>query len=458
MALLCAIAFLAAGFVGRTGLYRNGPAALGILLVACLWLPATTRISVAFSCLSAVCALYAAELYFTFSANPRSIGEFPKQSGSFDTRSAFQVISELRSQDLNAHANLAGRIPMMEGHSSLASDSGAILPLGGVSHKLIVFCNESGRYVTYRSDEYGFNNPAEIWQQRPISIAAVGDSFAQGFCTDQSQSFMARIRDRFPRTLTLGMVGNGPLLELAAVKEYLTAVKPQRVLWFFFEANDLQDLADESRNALLLRYLHEPGFSQRLMQRQPEIDRAWAQYEAALIGDWRKSRPPRLLRSIADWLTDLTVEHKNRSTAARFLRLREVRGRLAARFRHVSDEEAQIAMLRATLAQADTTVRSWGGTLRFVFLPGMELLMNPGGGRGQLANLVLRQVEELNIPVVDVRNAFQKHTIASLFFYPDSHYDEAGNVLVARAILWSLDHEPRFARAGESMSGRRSYP
>src|SRR5262249_55178441 len=30
IALLCAIAFMAAGFVGRAGLYRNGPAALGI--------------------------------------------------------------------------------------------------------------------------------------------------------------------------------------------------------------------------------------------------------------------------------------------------------------------------------------------------------------------------------------------------------------------------------------------
>ncbi|HEV2447689.1 MAG TPA: hypothetical protein VGS58_17280, partial [Candidatus Sulfopaludibacter sp.] len=365
-ALLCGVTFLAAGFIGRTGLYRALPAGLGIVLLACLLLPAAARVSLALSCFAAVVAVYAAELYFTFGAKPRSIGEFQKPSGSFDIRSAFEVITDLRNQGLDARANLAGRLPMVAGKETLPSDSGAILPLGGFSRRLIVFCNESGQYVTYRSDEYGFNNPPGIWQRRPVSIAALGDSFAQGFCTAPDQTFISRIRSRYPETLTLGMVGNGPLLEFAALKEYLAAVKPQTVLWFYFEANDLQDLADESRNPLLVRYREQPDFTQHLMERQPEIDSVWTSYESGLLDAWRQSRAPRLLRPIADWFTDVAVEHKNRATAARFLRLREVRGRLESRFRPVGDEEAQIPLLRAILQQADATVRSWGGTLRFV--------------------------------------------------------------------------------------------
>ncbi|HEV2445387.1 MAG TPA: hypothetical protein VGS58_05675, partial [Candidatus Sulfopaludibacter sp.] len=93
--------------------------------------------------------------------------------------------------------------------------------------------------------------------------------------------------------------------------------------------------------------------------------------------------------------------------------------------------------------------------LRFVFLPGMDLLMNPQGKRGQLARLVLDQPAGLGIPVIDVRDAFRTHAAASLFFYPDSHYNETGAGLVANAVLSSMDRAPssrglRSAAAGLS--------
>ena len=47
IAVLCGIVFLAAGFIGRSGFYRAVPAGLGILMLVCLWLPATARISLA---------------------------------------------------------------------------------------------------------------------------------------------------------------------------------------------------------------------------------------------------------------------------------------------------------------------------------------------------------------------------------------------------------------------------
>lgn len=291
IALVFAIVLAAAYFIGRTGLYRIVPLSICLLFLACLRLPPAVKISLALSCLSAVFALYAAELYFTFGSSPRSIGQFPKLSGSFDVRSAFEVISDLRDQGFDAHADLAGRLPLVAGRNSLGSEGGAVLPLGGISRRLIVFCNEAGRYVTYHSDEYGFNNPSGIWPQRPNSIAVLGDSFAQGFCTSREQTFVARIRNRVPDTVTLGMVGNGPLLELAALQEYLTVAQPKTVLWVYFEANDLQDLAEESQNPLLMRYL-QGEFRQNLIERQPEIDRVWMQYEDDLMAIWRNRRSP----------------------------------------------------------------------------------------------------------------------------------------------------------------------
>jgi lysophospholipase L1-like esterase len=117
--------------------------------------------------------------------------------------------------------------------------------------------NENGPWVTYRSDEYGFHNPTGIWQSAPLDIAALGDSYTHGHCVPSDKNFVALIRRRFPATLNLGVSGNGPLLELATLKEYLLPLKPKIVLWFYYEGNDLSDLQNERQSALLRRYLHD---------------------------------------------------------------------------------------------------------------------------------------------------------------------------------------------------------
>ena len=72
----------------------------------------------------------------------------------------------------------------------------------------------------------------------------------------------------------------------------------------------------------------------------------------------------------------------------------------------------------------------------------MDLLTNPAGRRAQLARQVLQQAESLNLPVIDIRDALRQHAVASLFYYPDSHYNETGARLVADSVLASLDRRP----------------
>ena len=99
-------------------------------------------------------------------------------------------------------------------------------------------CNESGEWITFRSDEHGFNNPEGIWQSRDISIAAVGDSFAFGACVPADKNFVANPEELsgYPEPRDNGA---GPLVELAAVKEYLPSLRPKVTLWFYLELNDL---------------------------------------------------------------------------------------------------------------------------------------------------------------------------------------------------------------------------
>ena len=46
------------------------------------------------------------------------------------------------------------------------------------------------------------------------------------------------------------MAGNGPLIELATLKEYLPN-KVNKVLWLYYEGNDLKDLKNEMNNKIL---------------------------------------------------------------------------------------------------------------------------------------------------------------------------------------------------------------
>ncbi len=82
MALLCMVAYLAAYFIGRTGLFRIVPLSMAVILLGCLWLPATMKVSLALCCFSSVFAFYAAEVIFHLlfdAAVHRTISEVVRQ-------------------------------------------------------------------------------------------------------------------------------------------------------------------------------------------------------------------------------------------------------------------------------------------------------------------------------------------------------------------------------------------
>ena len=183
-----------------------------------------------------------------------------------DFRSKRRVIEDFRKQGIDAvHALPAWHVRDNDTLLELQKDGimksrveingTEVLPLTGVANKLTVLCNEGGDYITYYSDRHGFNNPQDVWDKSPADVVAVGDSFTQGWCVTPNKNFVALIRQRYPATINLGIEGSGPLVALAAIKEYAQSLKPKVVLWFYYEANDLSDLDNERRSALLLAYM-----------------------------------------------------------------------------------------------------------------------------------------------------------------------------------------------------------
>ena len=152
----------------------------------------------------------------------------------------------------------------------LTIDKEKLHPLGGISGKTTIRDKESGEWVCYVSDEHGFNNPAGQYNAGAVDIALIGDSWAHGSGVAPAEDFAGQLRKAGYRVLNLGYGGNGPLIELATLKEYAEPMKPETVLWIY-NAGDLEELSEEMVVSTLTAYWQE-HYSQRLFSRQPQID------------------------------------------------------------------------------------------------------------------------------------------------------------------------------------------
>ena len=136
-------------------------------------------------------------------------------------------------------------------------------PLSGISNSKTVFCKEGPEFSIYQSDRYGFNNPDDNWNKN-IDHMLIGDSFAQGACVNEGEDIASQLRSLTgEKIITLGMAGNGPLIELASLKEYASDINVKNIFWIYFERNDLDDLKNEKKSPILNRYLND-SFSQKL--------------------------------------------------------------------------------------------------------------------------------------------------------------------------------------------------
>lgn len=401
----------------REVLLVGGPFLLGAALLACLRSPISFRVTLSMALLTLLVASYAAEAYLIALPGLRVRFAARRLGIAYDARDQFEVVRDLRLRGAEAYPAV---FPAWQG---LGSKQAGVLPLGGISGVTTVFCNELGQHVVYESDEHGFRNPPGTWSAPVIDLAVLGDSFAQGACVPSEESFVDVVRGGYPGTLNLGMLGNGPLLMLAGVKEFLVKLEPEVVLWVYTEGNDLvSDLEREKRYPRLVDYL-APGHEQGLLERQGEVDAFLRslidrEYAARLAGGTRL-RIPR-----------------------RFWRLWTLRDALGLQVgKEESSAGGDIRLLTDILGEARRTVRIWGGELYFVYLPA-EGRYHDDRYRRQADRTrakVLSVVAGLQLPLVDLHARFSRRSDpAELYVFPGGHFTPMGNRVVAEAILEAL--------------------
>ena len=110
------------------------------------------------------------------------------------------------------------------------------------------------------------------YDNKEIEYLLIGDSFVDGSCVNRPHDIASVLRTLSNKSvLNLGYSGNGPLIEFATLREYLN-LNVKKVLWFYFESNDLIELSSEKDNKILINYLNDFNFTQNLKLRQNEVN------------------------------------------------------------------------------------------------------------------------------------------------------------------------------------------
>ena len=462
-ALVCVV--VCAFLVWRHGMsFRYvGLMVFAVMLASAVQLPESVKINGVLVGVSTVVALYLAEVILVYSgsaiaslgaqawlsfpqdANPKVAAERMKTMGTdnqkFDTRSRLQVIHDMRARGIQAYPDVFPEV-LFEPASSTTIKSIFVrnkeefLPVAGMSMTTTVFCNESGEYVVYESDEHGFHNPRGIWAKRSADIIALGDSYTHGVCVPTDKGFVATIRSQRSRTINLGVNGHGPLTSLATLKEYGPTLKPKLVLWFYYEGNDLRDLDGWEKNSPLLQRYVSSSFTQHLFERQSEIDQALKAY---IDEEMAKVAAPVSVEKI------LKLQHLRQALQVFHERRPTEQGLPAELLEHLrrSGEPAaleDLQLFERILTEARDTSGSWGGRVVFVYLPTWERYRIP-----ELASKdrehVLGVARRLNLHVVDMHTLFSAHPDPlSLFpFRRYAHYNELGHKLVGDEVVRQIE-------------------
>jgi len=404
--------------LARDLLFIALPASLAVAALAAA--PSRRRRAYALVALLVAGGIYAAELGLSY-ANWRAWSAVLEAS---DPRSKVEVLEQLRSEGNDAWPIAPpSSLPGALGADDERSARTPLLPLGGISQVKSIFCGEGRPFVTYQSDRHGFFNPESAFEGAP-RVMLLGDSYVQGHCVGATEGIAPRLRERFAGTLNFGMSGNGPLLELAALREYGPALEPEFVVWTFFSGNDFLNLEAERDRPAVAAYL-DPDHRQGLIERQTEIDALLRSY---IEGE----RPDAPQTPLAE------AEGLRASLARKLLPVLSLHNLLPFLGLPSGRVNFDYALFAEILEAARGEVEAWSGRLIFVYLPitadlyGLSRLDADGSYARQRT---LQIVRELNIPIVDIYPVIAAlPDPMAVSNTPRTHYNAFGYELVAREI------------------------
>ena len=350
-------------------------------------------------------SVYCFEAYLPFKDNLKIKNKeitYKERTGRiFDNRNRSEIYKDLKKTDKD--------IKVIIYPYDYIKNYNDIYPLSGISNSKTINCNENGYYSIYKSDRYGFNNPDSEWDANKKEFLIVGDSFALGDCVNRPDDIGSVLRHLSNKSvLNLGYAGHNPLLEYATLREYY-ASGVNKVLWLYYEGNDLQGLSHKFENKFFLNYIKDLNFKQDLKVRHEEIN---------ILGN--------------NILSQRIKEKRNVFKLGDFIKLFNTRYLITNKNKKVvltySDFEKIIKLSKELVSRNNSK-------FYFVYLP--EFKRYKGNYENNNYLNVKKIIDKLGIPFIDIHAEVFKNESNPLDLFPfnsDGHYNESGYNKVARAI------------------------
>lgn len=124
----------------------------------------------------------------------------------------------------------------------------------GITNKNTVLCNETGQWISYRSDKYGFRNKNYVYDENN-KIIFIGDSATHGYCYEEGGTYSDIFRKAGYNVINHAVEATGPLTQFLIFKEFSIKQKPKKIIWFFFD-NDYVDFNKEIQDQVLKNYFN----------------------------------------------------------------------------------------------------------------------------------------------------------------------------------------------------------
>ena len=380
--------------------------------------------TITFICL--LIPIYGFNFYFEF--DNRTINEIRKNEAenrgiSFDSRKKVEVLRAI-SENKTIYSNIYPRAYFRDDINTKP-----LVPLGSIANSLVLEDNEMGYYPIWKLDEHGFNNPQGLYDDLDVDIVIVGDSFGEGCCVQQHESVSFRLNDKGIKTISLAKGANSALTELATITEFAKHIKPKVVLWFFYY-NDILDrvgsLDNEYKVNILRNYLLDSNFTQKLIERQDEVDRKLEKFYHEKLQKYLKKT------------SNYSIEKKEFTlkTVKNILLLRKLRERIGfPPNQKATIKDSSKELFRQVLKAAKNRVEAWGGKLIFVHLPTYRTFSS------RSLNVFNEQINEivldLSIPLMDFNVEFKAGNRDPLSYFPFGfygHYNKEGYELISNYI------------------------
>ena len=181
----------------------------------------------------------------------------------YDERSRSDIYFEDLKANIKPH-----RFPQLN-NSNTIND---YFTFSNFSNSIVRHCNESGKWLKYKTDKYGFNNE-NVSYNKKIDVIFLGDSFFEAHCVERKDNTSSLLSEKSGKNIVnLSVSGSGPLDYLGIYKEYGKNLNPKEIYIFFYEKNDLRDLEERLKYSSIKKYLNRDHINYGYTDKISQID------------------------------------------------------------------------------------------------------------------------------------------------------------------------------------------